>query len=1190
MGKSKKLNPEQKQFLTQFVVSRKQKEKLSTEYKDFLRRKTKVLGEVYKLAPENALRKTLEDQIAQIDAGKVRDKAANFKGAYEELEAIKKQARRAAKGRPALTAAEVERQIQHLWRTGFGLAREVKDVIDGMEAMCAELRKDENKASSRDNLVQATHFRTDFAGKEDEFRTNLLTLANSKNAVGKALADIPLERKTQQIRSELEFLRENGATGLDHLPALLDQALVHFRRNNAAMTAQSIGREFDVKVTAFEELIVICKDLSKFKNDTAPQPLGEKFKELVEKDNERVKTTKMLLLEERLIDEWEYDKTEEKPRQVTAPYQWSQQMPEYRDFTDLLPERPEDFTPQKTEECKTASRQMIQNLLANNANNPDLVFDLSIQTQQTLEQSILDGFGLDIQPNVPANLTQAMNEIGQQAGGRGTPQFLVYKKYIAAKQILQADGDLRKFAIRIKDVLKDCRKKLDNATWANDAKNTAARARIQALVDAIAPEVEMMSTAQTFAEQVATEMANAITEHCPNTVTQQKQTVQVRMPDGTMGPVDAPTTLSFNGQQYNIVRGLGAGTNGATFRYENNQGRSVVVKAFMDQSEEGKTKFSQEMKMHKHLMGGDDEGKDLVLKLEGSARGPDGAMYMIMEEAGGGGLDKLGDNIRALGSTGILSQQAQNAITQHFVRQAIAGLKYLQDRNMTHHDIKADNFFLSNNGSLKLADFGSSQVSDNPEGEVLGPAINAELEGAPAFKSPEFDDKSTRVLTGKSDTFTLGVMIAKLTSPVDSRDRDTNVGVGDFRSTSTLNAKVGQPQKYRSALDRMKDAMLDPDPTKRPTLEAIEYSTYLDQEQDPELVQALVEASFAYSQLVGREVGNKRFAIHGLEGGMLSAEKLCVPSTDAALRQSLQGRENRAELIRINLDLATAEINRIRNDLKDREADEKAAQNLDPAQRQIQIELCWNSREGLLKSPAANAMKLAKEAERCYTLANLNDDALRREIENFMPIVQREYDTLVKLLKGRADALRREIAEINNRDNVKPLVNQIKQAQDALLRGPTDKPEQTVSTQAETQSKFLERFQRVHDIAKTVFRRSDDQDHNLPIAQRLLERARDFAELDDFTRANQTLDKLEKDMQQVGGINYFIRQLEETEEQLKDAPLDDAEKQKLGKLLKDAQDLTDAQQIEQAFNRLRPIMQRLRDLKIRAGVGGRKQE
>src|SRR5262249_26337083 len=101
----------------------------------------------------------------------------DLKGAYDKLEDVKVKARRAAKGLPPLTAGDVVRRIQQLARSGFGRVSQSKEVLDKMEVLCAELRKPENKASSRENLTRATHFRVDFEDVEDRLRADLLSLA-----------------------------------------------------------------------------------------------------------------------------------------------------------------------------------------------------------------------------------------------------------------------------------------------------------------------------------------------------------------------------------------------------------------------------------------------------------------------------------------------------------------------------------------------------------------------------------------------------------------------------------------------------------------------------------------------------------------------------------------------------------------------------------------------------------------------------------------------------------------------------------------------------------------------------------------------------------------------------------------------------------------------------------------------------
>src|SRR5262249_5472239 len=118
----KTLTPEQENFLSRFLEnkSRRKQQKLTTQYKDFLRRKTKVLGEIYKLAPDDPQRQALEDLVAQIDQSKEGlGGTPNFKHAYEALEDVKTQARRAGRGLPALTVQDVEQKIQRLSRIGL---------------------------------------------------------------------------------------------------------------------------------------------------------------------------------------------------------------------------------------------------------------------------------------------------------------------------------------------------------------------------------------------------------------------------------------------------------------------------------------------------------------------------------------------------------------------------------------------------------------------------------------------------------------------------------------------------------------------------------------------------------------------------------------------------------------------------------------------------------------------------------------------------------------------------------------------------------------------------------------------------------------------------------------------------------------------------------------------------------------
>ena len=99
----------------------------------------------------------------------------------------------------------------------------------------------------------------------------------------------------------------------------------------------------------------------------------------------------------------------------------------------------------------------------------------------------------------------------------------------------------------------------------------------------------------------------------------------------------------------------------------------------------------------------------------------------------------------------------------------IQAVAYIHDQNIVHRDIKFDNFMISNDGTLKLIDFGFAQKLEDEELIFNG-------YGTPSFVAPE-----VLYRTGcdtKSDMWSLGVMIYSLFNDMESpfkgdTDQDT---------------------------------------------------------------------------------------------------------------------------------------------------------------------------------------------------------------------------------------------------------------------------------------------------------------------------------------------------------------------------------------------------------------------------------
>ncbi|XP_071990589.1 serine/threonine-protein kinase Nek5 isoform X2 [Engystomops pustulosus] len=122
-------------------------------------------------------------------------------------------------------------------------------------------------------------------------------------------------------------------------------------------------------------------------------------------------------------------------------------------------------------------------------------------------------------------------------------------------------------------------------------------------------------------------------------------------------------------------------------------------------------------------------------------------LYIVMEYCDGGDLMKRIDKQR-----GVLFDEDQ--ILNWFVQISL-GLKHIHDRKVLHRDIKAQNIFLANNGTLaKLGDFGIARMLNNTM-ELARTCV-----GTPYYLSPEICEN--RPYNNKTDIWSLGCVLYEL--------------------------------------------------------------------------------------------------------------------------------------------------------------------------------------------------------------------------------------------------------------------------------------------------------------------------------------------------------------------------------------------------------------------------------------------
>ena len=81
-------------------------------------------------------------------------------------------------------------------------------------------------------------------------------------------------------------------------------------------------------------------------------------------------------------------------------------------------------------------------------------------------------------------------------------------------------------------------------------------------------------------------------------------------------------------------------------------------------------------------------------------------------------------------------------------------LRYAHDKKIVHRDIKPSNIMLTNDGEIKLVDFGISFVRSEDEHHVPG------LVGTPSYMAPELLE--AKVPSEQSDQFSLGVVLYEM--------------------------------------------------------------------------------------------------------------------------------------------------------------------------------------------------------------------------------------------------------------------------------------------------------------------------------------------------------------------------------------------------------------------------------------------
>lgn len=293
-------------------------------------------------------------------------------------------------------------------------------------------------------------------------------------------------------------------------------------------------------------------------------------------------------------------------------------------------------------------------------------------------------------------------------------------------------------------------------------------------------------------------------------------------------------SVRINGVTYILDRNLGAGSFGRVDRYVDGDGNAIVLKTPIVQESQSIGKRVEEshdeVRAHRAAEG---DGHPRITGFRGAVRGPDGLVRIALEEAPGGSLHGLIQGIEESVQQGHITPQSATLMRITLFRDMLEGLRQVQEaRGMSHLDLKSPNFFIGQGGIALVGDFGTSRV-----GSEL--TLTQRLVDNPNWLAPEAivrhqaSQNGSYQISNKVDTWSLGITAYELfhggkTPFSESFMFRTENNLRNFAANPDNRVQgrdIGrdpdnpQPQGLGvTALDRLLNQLLHPDPEQRPGL------------------------------------------------------------------------------------------------------------------------------------------------------------------------------------------------------------------------------------------------------------------------------------------------------------------------------------------------------------------------------------